>query len=90
MSTWLTSNSYTDSNPLSGLVIVELERYLQLDEFIQPSKCVASSAPYTPANAEGWAISTGEIMHINHPHTHFLYRIYNYIPFIQNSLNFKT
>ncbi|XP_052083538.1 uncharacterized protein LOC127720830 [Mytilus californianus] len=59
LSTWLTSNSYTNSNPLSDLVIIELERFLQLDEFIQPSHCVASSAPYTPVNSEGWAISSG-------------------------------
>ncbi|XP_063431651.1 uncharacterized protein LOC134714342 [Mytilus trossulus] len=59
LSTWLSTNSYTNSIPLSELVVIELERYLQFEDYLQPSHCVASAPPFTPVNSEGWAFSSG-------------------------------
>ena len=68
LTTWLGTNSYTDSSPLSPLVITELTRFLQLEDYLQPTHCVPTSAPYTSVNSEGWAVSSGKYQILLYPH----------------------
>ena len=74
LTTWLGTNSYTDSSPLSPLVVTELTRFLQLEDYLQPTHCVPASAPYTPVNSEGWAVSSGKYQTLLYPHNISLFK----------------